>query len=146
MVHRDFAGKLLSFADGAPAVIDVSPCWRPVGYPTAQIAVAAVIWYGGDTGPARHAAHVPELDQLLARALVFRLAIDGLHLRPPAPGNSWDTEQAQRDLRRTEPLIDLSLLGAGAHLHLPQLRAALARHVAAPTVGARSHDDDVNAA
>ena len=32
------------------------------------------------------------------------------------------------------------------HLHLPQLRAALARHVAETTVGADRHDDDVNAA
>ncbi len=32
------------------------------------------------------------------------------------------------------------------HLHLPALRAALEAHVAAETVGATSHDEEVNAA
>jgi uncharacterized protein (TIGR02569 family) len=105
VVHGDFAGNVL-LADGLPpAVIDFSPYWRPAGYPTALTVVDAVLWYGEGVGLTVPAASVPELDQLLVRALLFRLAVDGLQLRDRAPGVRWDDAQVEWDLGHAEPLL-----------------------------------------
>jgi len=105
VVHGDFAGNVL-FADGLPpAVIDFSPYWRPAGYPTALTVVDAVLWYGQDVSLTLRAAAVPELDQLLVRGLLFRLAVDGLQVRDRAPGLRWDDAQVEWDLDSAEPLL-----------------------------------------
>jgi uncharacterized protein (TIGR02569 family) len=105
VVHGDFAGNLL-FADGLPpAVIDFSPYWRPAGYPTALTVVDAVLWYGEPVGLASRVPPVADLDQLLVRALLFRLTIDGLQLLSRTPGLRWDDSQVAWDLSRAEPLV-----------------------------------------
>jgi uncharacterized protein (TIGR02569 family) len=77
VVHGDLSGNVL-LADGQPpAVIDISPYWRPAAYADAVVVVDALLWWRADpvlvhvgrTGtvsPARWRS-------LLARALVFRL-------------------------------------------------------------------------
>lgn len=105
VVHADLAGNLLFADDMAPAVIDFSPYWRPAGYATAQVVVDAVLWYGAGVDLAAHAAHIPQLEQMVARALLFRLAIHGLQVREPAPGLRWQHEQVRRDLDRADLLV-----------------------------------------
>ena len=69
LIHGDLSGNVL-FADGLPpAVIDLSPYWRPAAYASAIVAVDAVLWYGAD---ARLLSTVADA-QLLVRALLFRL-------------------------------------------------------------------------
>lgn len=105
VVHADLAGNLL-FADGmAPAVIDFSPYWRPAAYATAQVVVDAVLWYDAGLDLTAHAADIPQLEQVVVRALRFRLAIHGLQVREPAPGLRWQHEQVRRDLDRADLLI-----------------------------------------
>ncbi len=79
LVHADLAQNLL-FADGFhPAVIDVSPCWRPAAWADAIIVADALDWYGADRSILELVADVPQFDQLLLRAEIFRLAAyDGL--------------------------------------------------------------------
>lgn len=78
LVHGDFAGNLLFAPPLPPAVIDVSPYWRPAGYATAVTVVDAVLWYGGDLAELVAAARiVDQFDQLLLRALLFRLLVTG---------------------------------------------------------------------
>ena len=73
LVHADLAGNVL-FADGRPpAVIDFSPLdRRPAGLPLAVAAVDALQWHQALPEVLDHLADEPELDQLLARALIYR--------------------------------------------------------------------------
>lgn len=89
LIHGDFTENVL-FVDGRPpAVIDVSPYWRPAAYAEAIVVVDALDWYGADTSILDLVAATPEIDQLMARAEIFRLAIlDGVtgawaHVREP---------------------------------------------------------------
>jgi uncharacterized protein (TIGR02569 family) len=76
LIHADLAGNVL-FADAAPpAVIDFSPLHRPAGLPLAVVAVDALMWHGARPEALDRLASEPELDQLLARALVYRLVTD----------------------------------------------------------------------
>ena len=76
LIHADLAGNVL-FADGAPpAVIDFSPLYRPAGLPLAIVAVDALMWHQARPEMLGQLADEPELDQLLARALVYRLVTE----------------------------------------------------------------------
>jgi len=72
LIHADLAGNVL-FADGMPpAVIDFSPLERPAGLPLAIVAVDALQWHQALPGALDQLAGEPEIDQLLARALIYR--------------------------------------------------------------------------
>ncbi|HUP87630.1 MAG TPA: phosphotransferase [Acidimicrobiales bacterium] len=73
LVHGDLGGNVL-LADGAPpAVIDLSPYWRPVGWSLAVVAVDALVWSDADPDDPAFA----ELDpQMLLRAMLYRLVTD----------------------------------------------------------------------
>jgi uncharacterized protein (TIGR02569 family) len=77
LVHGDLSGNVL-LADGlAPAVIDVSPYWRPAAYADAVVVVDALLWWSADAQLVDELTP-RELDdgdwqQLLVRAAVFRL-------------------------------------------------------------------------
>jgi hypothetical protein len=76
LIHADLAGNVL-FADGLPpAVIDFSPLERPAGLPLAVVAVDALMWHGARPEALGQLEGEPELDQLLARALIYRLVTD----------------------------------------------------------------------
>jgi uncharacterized protein (TIGR02569 family) len=76
LVHADLGGNVL-FADGLPpAVIDFSPLERPAGLPLAVAAVDALMWHQARPEVLSHLAGERELDQLLARALVYRLVTE----------------------------------------------------------------------
>lgn len=84
-VHGDLAGNVL-FAPGlAPAVIDLSPYWRPVAYAHAVVAVDGVLWSGADPSLLRRTGGVADggVDraQMLTRALLFRLVTSSEHER-----------------------------------------------------------------
>jgi uncharacterized protein (TIGR02569 family) len=114
LVHGDLAGNLL-YADGLdPAVIDLSWYWRPAGYGTAMVVVDAVLWYGAGTDLIAAATRVPELDQLLARALTFRLVVDAL-LAADNPGVRWDESQVRWDLDHAAPLLAWLAADRDAH-------------------------------
>jgi uncharacterized protein (TIGR02569 family) len=69
LIHGDLSGNVL-FADGLPpAVIDLSPYWRPPAYASAIVVLDAVLWSGADATLLSVVADA----QLLVRALLFRL-------------------------------------------------------------------------
>jgi uncharacterized protein (TIGR02569 family) len=73
LIHGDLSGNVL-FAEGLPpAVIDLSPYWRPVGYASAIVAVDAVLWYSADAELLSTVARGEDGPQLLVRALLYRL-------------------------------------------------------------------------
>ena len=76
LIHGDLGGNVL-FADGEPpAVIDFSPYWRPAGLALAVAAVDALMWGGASPAVLDELDGEQELDQLLARALVYRLVTE----------------------------------------------------------------------
>jgi uncharacterized protein (TIGR02569 family) len=72
LIHADLTGNVL-FADPMPpAVIDFSPLERPAVLPLAIAAVDALQWHQARPEVLGQLAGEPDLDQLLARALIFR--------------------------------------------------------------------------
>ena len=72
MVHGDLGGNILFHPELPPAVIDVSPYWRPKRYADAIIVADAVAWAGADLqalDPLRDPIGV----QMMRRAILFRL-------------------------------------------------------------------------
>ena len=73
LIHGDLTGNVLFMEDQSPAVIDFTPYWRPAGFAAAVVVVDAVTWE--NAGPSLFSAveALPEIDQLLLRAAVWRL-------------------------------------------------------------------------
>ncbi|WP_380163430.1 TIGR02569 family protein [Jannaschia sp. R86511] len=75
LVHGDLGGNVL-FSDGQPpAVIDVSPYWRPAGYADAIVVADAVAWFGAGHDLVERLLRAQGI-QLLLRAVLFRVATD----------------------------------------------------------------------
>lgn len=91
LIHGDLTGNVLFAAVGLPAVIDLSPYWRPRGYATAILIADLVCWHGVDADSVlERVGQVDHFPQLMVRALLFRMATDLLagaaHLYGHAPG------------------------------------------------------------
>ena len=106
LIHADLAGNVL-FADGLPpAVIDFSPLERPAGLPLAVVAVDALMWRRARPEVLGQLAGEPELGQLLARALIYRLVTE-IVMRAGTPGIEAAAEAAA-------PVADLVAAYCGA--------------------------------
>ena len=84
LMHGDLTGNVL-FAEGkAPAVIDISPYWRPPAYATGIVLVDVLTWEHASVEWA--AAHLGDTTsrQAFVRALLFRVVTDRL-ARPEEP-------------------------------------------------------------
>ncbi len=75
LVHGDMFGNVLFAGSAPPAVIDITPYWRPAVWSAAVIAVDALTWGGARTELLQTWSHLPEWPQMLVRALIFRLAV-----------------------------------------------------------------------
>lgn len=74
VVHGDLLGNVL-FADGLPpAIIDWPAYWRPPAWAYAVAVVDAVTWHGADPAVVARWAHLPDWDQMLVRASIYRIA------------------------------------------------------------------------
>ena len=76
VVHGDLGGNVLRDGERA-GVIDWPPYWRPVGFALAVVAMDAVCWEGADLSLLDEWADVPCWDQLLLRAVIYRMATRG---------------------------------------------------------------------
>lgn len=91
LVHGDLTGNVL-FAEGLPpAIIDLSPYWRPPAYASAVVVADALVWEGADESLLDAVAHVPRFPQFLVRALIMRLVVDHL-FRDSDPTRDDDSE------------------------------------------------------
>lgn len=80
LVHGDMNENVLFAADLPPAVIDISPFWRPAAYAQAIIVVDALDWCDADESILEWVEDIPEIYQLMVRAEIFRIAVlDGFH-------------------------------------------------------------------
>lgn len=74
IVHGDLAGNVLFDDDGLPpAVIDLSPFFRPAAFADAVVIADAMAWHGVSPAVADDFAAMPSGRQLLARAVAFRV-------------------------------------------------------------------------
>lgn len=107
LVHGDLSGNVLLAPGLEPAVIDVSPYWRPAAYADAVVAVDAALWWRTDPDILR-LARPDGLDagtwaSLLARALAFRLLAFDEGRRDPA--------LVAEELPRYAEIVDLLVAG-----------------------------------
>lgn len=83
VVHLDLTGNVLASPSRPPAVIDLSPYWRPVTY-AEGVLVADVLCHHGATASTVDALDVPV--EAVARALLFRLMTASARSRAGALG------------------------------------------------------------
>jgi uncharacterized protein (TIGR02569 family) len=96
VVHGDIGGNVL-VADGLPpAVIDWPPYYRPAGWALAVAAVDAICWDGAPITLLGEWSDVPEWDQLLLRAVIYRIATRGRNEALGRHPGSSDQYVAQR--------------------------------------------------
>jgi hypothetical protein len=75
LIHGDLGGNVLFHHALPPAVIDVSPYWRPAAYAAAIVVADAVAWGGAEDDLVERLLR-QQGDQLLLRAVLFRVATD----------------------------------------------------------------------
>src|SRR3954452_11303473 len=76
LVPGDRGGYVLLVPNGPPAVIDLSPYWRPPGWALAVVAIDALVWGDADPSVLDLLSGEPEIEQLLLRAMLYRLVTD----------------------------------------------------------------------
>ena len=102
VVHGDLIGNVL-FADGRPpAIIDWPAYWRPPAWACAVAVIDALCWH--DVAPAviERWAHLPYWDQMLIRALIYRIATWPAARRTAPPDDAY------------RPVVELVMEYAGA--------------------------------
>lgn len=97
VIHGDLTENLL-FDDGAaPAVIDITPYFRPRGFAAAVVVGDAVRWRDADPAPLLAAtAHDPAFPQLFVRAVIYRLVTSLLFGREDVSYFGSDVALAER--------------------------------------------------
>jgi len=84
VVHGDLFGNVLFAGSAPPAIVDITPYWRPASWAAAVIVVDAVSWGGATTDLVEDCADRDEWPQMLRRALMFRLGVSVAHPRSTA--------------------------------------------------------------
>jgi uncharacterized protein (TIGR02569 family) len=79
VVHPELFGAVLFDHDGRPALIELTPGWRPKEWAAAVVVVDALAWGGADDDLLKRWAHLSEWPQMLLRALLYRLALHAQH-------------------------------------------------------------------
>ena len=86
LVHADLTGNVLFHPTLPPAVIDVSPYWRPTPFASAVVVADALVWEGADESLLQAVDGEPRMGQYLLRALIFRLVAEHPARPQPAGG------------------------------------------------------------
>ncbi|MGW1463504.1 aminoglycoside phosphotransferase [Streptomyces sp. NPDC002308] len=114
LVHGDLTGNVLFAPGQAPVVIDFSPYWRPPLFAEAVVIADGLLWFGLPAGfpsglgsglpsglPAAGGGH-PDWQQMLIRALIFRLVAESENA---GPGGRARPGEADRYVRATETVL-----------------------------------------
>ena len=79
VAHGDLYGTVLFAGSAPPAMVDITPNWRPAAWAAGVIAVDALAWGGAPIELLTDWNRWPDWPQLLRRALLFRLAVSLAH-------------------------------------------------------------------
>lgn len=85
--HGDPLATMLFDGSATPVVTDIVPRWRPAGWTPALVVADALAFGGADDGLPGRFAHLPHWDQLLLRAVLYRLFVHAAH--PEARPTAW---------------------------------------------------------
>ncbi|WP_236686127.1 TIGR02569 family protein [Corynebacterium testudinoris] len=101
--HADLLASTIYHGTQAPAITDIIPCGapRPHGYTAALVMVDGLIAGAVDDAIVDRFRHIPDIDQLLLRAVAYRRHLNDLH--PDATSN------ARSHIRRVEDVLMLKL-------------------------------------
>ncbi len=108
LIHGDLTGNILFDDALAPAVIDVSLCWRPPAFASAIVVADALVWEGADETLLAAVAHLDRFEQFLARALIYRIVA-------AVEGGFEATDDELDD--RYRPAVDLAVTLTDRHAH-----------------------------
>jgi uncharacterized protein (TIGR02569 family) len=78
LIHGDLTGNVLFDDQLPPAIIDLSPYWRPTHFASAIVVADALVWEAADESILGAVAHVEDFAQYLLRALIYRAVTDRL--------------------------------------------------------------------
>ena len=78
LIHGDLTGNVLFDDDLPPAVIDLSPYFRPPAFASAVVVADALVWEGADASLLRVLDRDATFPQYLLRALIYRAVTDRL--------------------------------------------------------------------
>jgi uncharacterized protein (TIGR02569 family) len=76
LIHGDLSGNVLFHPNLPPAIIDLSPYWRPPAFASAVVAVDALVWEAADRGVLSVLDGHADPSQHLLRAAIFRIVMD----------------------------------------------------------------------
>jgi len=83
VVHGDLYGNVLFAGSAPPAIVDITPYWRPAPWAAAVVVVDALAWGGAPIELVAEWDRLPNWRQLLRRGLLFRLAASLAHPKTP---------------------------------------------------------------
>ena len=66
---------MLFLQDHPPGIIDIAPYWHPAGYSLAMLVADGIAWSRAPLNLLTQVMPQQEMDQLLARAVLFRLYV-----------------------------------------------------------------------
>ncbi|QEU97935.1 hypothetical protein [Streptomyces kanamyceticus] len=102
LIHGDLTGNVLFAAGEAPAVIDFSPYWRPAAFAEAVVVVDGLLWFDLPPQLVTSGVEAPDWQQLLIRALIFRLVAQSENAGPSGRAPAGERE---RYVRATEAVV-----------------------------------------
>ena len=76
LIHGDLTGNVLFHDQLPPAIIDLSPYWRPTAFASAVVVADALVWEGADSQILDAVSHIGDFGQYLVRALIYRAVTD----------------------------------------------------------------------
>lgn len=98
LVHGDLGGNVLLAEGAPPAILDLSPYWRPPAWADAVVVVDALVWADADPSLVEASGVDP---QLLARAMLYRLVTDDVLGQDTSFVNEPTVELILERLRRS---------------------------------------------
>lgn len=87
LVHGDVLGCTVFDGYADPAVVDLVPVWRPAAWSVALLVVDAVAWANAEDELFDRWSHLPDFNQLLLRAVIYRLFVHAV--LPDSRPEAW---------------------------------------------------------
>jgi len=100
VIHSDLTNNVLFHDDLPPAIIDLTPRFRPAGFAIGIVVFDALAYESASPALFDAAAHVDAFDELLARAAICRLITAGIAFRD-------DQSRIEEHARTARPVVDL---------------------------------------
>jgi len=102
LIHGDLTGNVLFSGDEVPAVIDFSPYWRPPVFAEAIVVVDGLLWFDLPSDLLTGSGGHPDWQQMLLRALIFRLVA---HSESAGASGRAQSGERERYARATDVVV-----------------------------------------